>query len=1592
MSFIKNRVLKKFICLGLSSVLIYNTTVPAFGQEFFYIENPGSINDGINLRHAVSEVETEIQNIFIEEHRRKMQNNAYARAEEIKVAILGDSQKELQNQYFNHEQPKQNQEENNFGAVYLQDLQEKLNEAKANLQEDYRAVLAEIEEAENTYLAEGNFTQEEIANWKAGELRIQQQNYQAYLSQLEAVYQQEADKINNHYNEFLQELREGAEEGFYEYVKGLFNELMELYAHSPDEVKEQILELTPVITTVTNANKERLYNQQQRDILLGLYLQVLEEENAKVGAENDVLHNYCETRGHCPELLSAITGISILSPEEKYLSHGRKIFDTIEHFKDTAASPSVLINGISGLLVMKNYESVRTILKDHTVKEYETDFWGNLNFMAIPLGIANTNGKYLGHASENAQYWTEEDYQNIYTDIALILAEDGSNEALSILRDFGVNKCLVQETSGVKRETLSKYTISCSGIKPFLVGALLSGKSGASQYRLRRPAEQARQYFGSDGRIYNTPHGNEVEAIENAERSYYNLASETFNGDHEAMLALYIMSEGMGDLSAQAEYSLDKALYDVFKDRIPERLLQSKYIVVDEERLSRKQDRRTTTAIFTGVGLGADIFTAVYCFWDIALLGNKMFLFGKNLFNAFRAAKLALSFKSIPALAKIAANYTKTVFMRQKIVVKITQIARNLREIPHDYKAAVKVSVLSNAAQYTNAVHEQASLSLSFARMGGEVTPNLRGIARQVVYNSETGAFALRANAGNLGYSRQAMSAVMDILDSATVHTNSKYRVAKMFGRKPNYGSMFLEELEQTIAGSAFGVKDKQILSSFFRSADFSRPLAEADAHISSIGSLRRTARDFAENPLTLPGFLGGVESQRGTRIGVDFVIGEKMPAFAENIPQYASLVEEKGRIVLKFFKNENEALDLSAFKLSFGSTESFADFARASATLGDLGKIELKFIPKEANSFWTRNFRNVFARNKDKLFAGRGTVTLLKDGKQINTGITLKTYRKYDGLRVFINEDLGGAVSVFRGTEQLPVTTTGAFYLPKYQIRNFLNFANARGAEAPWKINLKGAKNKVNALYFQSMVSLSVASTGLVGPLSRNYPEMDMKELTFISLIFPYLLSAATPFVSPFVKKFGAINVLKTSMYLSLAALAMPIMSGFNGFGGIQADNPFSKPSPKLLYPSALLIGLATTLTRGSYSPLIQAIGGGSGTLKAVAFKSISSFMLILPPLIGAGLDQISTQYFKNVDGTLYLDDNGKPIKKHWFDFSFSYPVMLAVAGAALYKVQKAHFNHNIGRSPNAFKSVRGFFSDVGSSYGLLFKKDLLPLTLSSALLAGAESSLLYTYSNSMANEYVRNKVHVEEWVPIIALLGLNAPAFITRMNSKSLLRAMGGDNMLGYRNMLTTSLITSGVGSYLLATQDDPVSFAAGLTLTSIGFSQITSSILRYGHSKLEMDFGKSNPIITSWDVSYPTVYIGMSAVPYLYGYMNDRNIQGLKTDNKADMVSLKNTSWQEVIGIPMAALALGGGLSYLGMRPKTALRTVNGGGLIAPLGLVAESNNSGFTTLAMPRPMLNQQPQRLNTFEPHLQYNAESLTPSLQVTPNFSLQPLR
>ena len=1591
---IKRKIFKKIICLGLSVALICENIVPAFGQEFFYkkgknyTDYPEMAIDNTYVDRTAAELQTDINNYVIKEKKRKMTDNAYARAEEIKKEIMGDEQGDLQKQYFAPETLTKPKTDEEIKADLLQGLQASADSAKRELKQMYEQ-----------YLQEG---------YDPEALKAE---YDKFLAKMNAEFKEKEDNLNNNFEEVLGELKEGAEEAFFLHVRELFDELMNLYAQKPEEVKEQILELTPIIVTLVNKNKERLYTEEQKQTLLNFYRTTLLKESEKVGKDNSIFTNACEIDGYCPEVLNSITGISVLSPADKANYDSKIIYDTIAKYENTAAMFSVLLNGISALLVMKNYASVKAILREHTRREHTITWdyvWDHLNFMSVPQLIANAHGKYRGMMSEMGDYWTDaNDYKNVYSDIALMLAEDGSPSALEILRDYGVNKCLVKQTSGVQKETLAKYSISCGGIKPFLVGALLSGKSGADKYALPKPAMvQAKQYMTADGRIHNTSSNEEILQINAMEKAYFALAKESFNGDEEAMIALHIMAEAMSDLGLVEEYSLDTTLNKAFKGRIPERFLKEKHILIDKTRSSKKENRRIALAVVTGVGIAGDIYALFTGVGGIFKLGKTAFSFGKGLFNALKVARVGLTIKNIPVLAKIAAKYTKTVFMQKKVFVKISQFGKNFKEISKNYKNSVRLNVLKNAAQYTNSVHDYAAASLNTLRVSEStnLTKGLTKIVKGLKYDEELGIFVLNRSSQ---IPKQLLEVVDDIIDTAMSNAKTKFRVTKIFKKSASFQKMFLEEVKQLVAASPLRLEDKQFLLAFFEGADFGTELAKAESAIISLG---RTGRNFAESPLVLPVF-NEINGKKAQQIGVNFVIGEKIPAFKKHIPHYASIVEEDGRFLLKFFKAGDELIDLSAFKLKLDA-KGLRDLANA---VGKTGSIEIKFIPKEANTFWNKHFKNVFVKNKEDLFGGRGSVSILtKDAMGnptlIETGVKLRTYKQYDGLKLVINEIKGGVLELSKGFDTLPLSTEGAFSLPKYELGNLLKFAGHVKIKEPWKISLIGGKNKINSLYWQALISLGVASSGLVGPLLKNYPDISTTELNLISMGFPYAFSFLAPFVAPLVKRFGAVNILKTSMGLSVAALAMPMFVGFHGFGGIQEDSPFNKPSPKLLYPSAVMVGLASALMRGSTSPLVQAVGGGSAAMKMKAFKSISSFMLVVPPLIGTGIDKAFPRYFKNVDGTMYLDENGEPVKRHLLDFSFSYPFMLVIAGLALYKVQKAHFDVNIGRSATGgFTNFAEYLKDGLRSYGTLVRREMIPLAAGSLLLNGAESSFLYSYSNSVANEYIGNSVKTDALVPIFALTLLNFAAFITRMNSKSILKAFGGDNMLGYRNTITSGLLFTGVGSYFLAKQDDPVTFGTGLILTSIGFSQITASILRYGHHKLALELNVPKHMVTSWDVSYPTVYLGMALVPKIHGELVDKNIEGLEVPMEYKK-SLKNTSMKEKIWVPTSALILGGGLVYLGMRPKHAAGVIGGNGYLSPWILFAETHNPAFMNWASPQPIFNShmlesqmhnrqmfngqmlKPEMpVSSFKPHLEYNSNLQVPALQVTPNFSIEPL-
>ena len=133
---VKRKFLKQIISLGLSAALICENIVPAFGQEFFYIDNPASISDNTSFNNAVADIKADIVNYIREEHQKKLKNDIYARAEEIKKEIIGDEQKELQKEHF-EPKTKKVPTEAELKAEYIKQIQKIVNDTKKEANQIY---------------------------------------------------------------------------------------------------------------------------------------------------------------------------------------------------------------------------------------------------------------------------------------------------------------------------------------------------------------------------------------------------------------------------------------------------------------------------------------------------------------------------------------------------------------------------------------------------------------------------------------------------------------------------------------------------------------------------------------------------------------------------------------------------------------------------------------------------------------------------------------------------------------------------------------------------------------------------------------------------------------------------------------------------------------------------------------------------------------------------------------------------------------------------------------------------------------------------------------------------------------------------------------------------------------------------------------------------------------------------------------------------------------------------------------------------------------------------------------------------------------
>lgn len=1382
-----------------------------------------------------------------------------------------------------------------FLAEYTKTVNSQAAAIKKENETFKKQTLLKINMEAEKYALSGEYPQEDISAWKESETANLNSWFENAQREVESLRKAELAKSKTAFAQYQAEVAaaiDAEDREIFKNVQSKVRALFGIYKKNPrPEIGYILLDTVPLFIPM-NYNGEDLLNDEEKNVMRSLALNQLHKP---ISLQTQNINAY----------ISAMTVIANLSRPGD--GGGAAIKEAVYSCEENPLFFShILITAVSALLASKDYTTIGDILRYFTNKEKAVETPDLLSIAAWVENIQMMNGKYLNGASSIAQYQLEDGtIANAFTDIALMLAEDGGQEALNLLKTYGVDQCAMTLDFNFK----DTFSPRCGGIKPFVAGALIGGKAGAENYRgPLREIRAGEQEFTSGGSVMTVTAEqaarNKAAISSNIKRFKDNAAASGLSAN--AYIALNLINEGLGDITVKQESFIDSALLKQYRNEIKNNML-GKYAVVDDARRAAKESSLNFYKYAKIGGNVLDIGILVWCAWDLAKLGKGVYSLGRGAYSAFKlsrigapAQRMAYITRHLPHLRKYAsAGSSMTKFM--------TRVKNGMEPI-----------VLSQRALYTSAPLPK------IAGAGLEGTTVAKTLAT-ATFDAAKGGYtinaveAYRASAGNPGRVTDILN-TRKALDAAAASAQENYAARGFLDKYRSYRGYLSASTKEAFATAGIDSYSLGAGIDFANTMRLPRGFKPASLPGGATGGVEYLAR-----PLGTSATPGSLELYHRSSVGapaeplpVNITIESKIPTIKSNDVTNVLLTgQDEIRLSMA---SERKLIDPSYFKIGIDDA-SFMDLARMSREGST--PLNIKFMGEPAG-FWGRTsnwFSNTF-RGKKGLFPGTGSVLVEEGGFLRPTSIKLSTPKRFDGMQMVVRENntlslLGRNSAGVMTDFSVPYTLA----LPKGQLNNFVKYASQGSFNNPFNLSLTGAKNKLNTLFAVQFLSLSAASTSLVGPLRQNYPDISNTDVALISIVLPYASSFLSPFWAPFVKRYGSANMVKASLGLAGASLTIPMLSGFNGFGDVNAMNP-NKPSITPLLISGTLIGLSSSITRASFNPLMDKMGGGVGLLKGMAFKNLSSFAMLAPTLGASLWDMASPRYYTDEAGNYLLNDKGDKILHSHTDFSLYNPFLLAITAGVFYKFQTARMPTHIGKVEGytmssfakglggsgafangfnrVYRPVAGTLAETWNATKVLGHKAVWPVALASTAALGVESSLLYNYSQAESNKYTGHYIENAAVKPVVATLALTIPPFLTRLKSKPILKLFGGDgNPETYKRLIGASLISAGAGTALLATEDNMATFIPGMALVGIGFSNTTNGLLKIGEYNLKAAKATQS-MITGYKVAYPGVHIGMAIFPKLYSGAADAQLQ-------SDPNLSKNEALQNNIWIP--ALTLGG-----------------------------------------------------------------------------------
>lgn len=534
-----------------------------------------------------------------------------------------------------------NSAEQEFKTDFMQQYNDAIEQELARARQQissYETEMRQQMDSTRTQAIQANVSDALIKAWEEETEQSIKQTISMWRAKVNAWGTQARAEADKKYQEALQQAQTESRHAIREQIE----ELLAIYHRVPSKAQSYVISISLMIL-MADGSKTDLFTQAEKELLRKLYIQEL-QTNTACYKGSDLIGHSCETA------LNAVSGLGVLGRNED----AQYISEFIDKVLQTPGAAGGLLTGVSALLAMQQYGIVRGIIHTATNKEDESD----VDMLSARWWIDNLstiNGKYLGEVSKWAQFPVpgaqagDEAKSNAWEEVAYMLAEDGSPAALAILQDYGINKC-----NGYGEEMVSlgtEYDIVCLGIKPFLVGALASGKQG--EYSGPAVLAQPGYVIDRNGRSSYVDERQIQE--ERARRDHMVASARSAAAGLGINIPAYITRKmylsSMGDLDADSQLLLDKKLYEIFnkqtqgqKNLAPEVRLRAYDKNSAEYRA--KQQRQHRADVFRIVGSIADIAILVWCVWDLVHLGVKAVRMGRGIYTA---AKMARAGKPVPA-------------------------------------------------------------------------------------------------------------------------------------------------------------------------------------------------------------------------------------------------------------------------------------------------------------------------------------------------------------------------------------------------------------------------------------------------------------------------------------------------------------------------------------------------------------------------------------------------------------------------------------------------------------------------------------------------------------------------------------------------------------------------------------------------------------------------------------------------------------------------------------------------------------------------------------------------------------------------------